>query len=93
MTADGVHPRVVTLYTRKDCTLCKQAERLLRPIASRHGYVVELVDIEQDEALLRRYLFEVPVVVLHGREVARGQVTRTRLEDAFEGLEADQSRG
>lgn len=82
----GPRSRIATLYTRKDCTLCKQAEQLLRPIAARHGYDVHIVDIEQDEALLRRYLFEIPVVILDGREVARGNVTRTALEDAFEGL-------
>ncbi|GAB4336443.1 MAG: hypothetical protein Kow0010_24300 [Dehalococcoidia bacterium] len=88
MSADGTPPRVVTLYTRKGCTLCTQAEQLLQPIAARHGYTVELVDIEQDEALLRRYLFEVPVVAIEGREVATGNVTRAHLEDAFEGLQA-----
>lgn len=86
MTGDDGRARVVTLYTREGCTLCKQAEQLLRPIAARHGFGVELVDIERDEALLRRYLFEIPVIVAEGRELARGHVTRAGLEAAFEEL-------
>lgn len=65
-------PRTVVVYTRDGCGLCRQAERLVADEA--RGHDVRLVDIDADEALLRRYHVRVPVVTIDGREVAEGLV-------------------
>jgi hypothetical protein len=49
----------VILYTRPGCGLCDDMKREL----VRRGYTVREVDIEQDEALLRRYMLDIPVAV------------------------------
>ena len=46
--------RTVTLYTRAGCGLCVQAHSILRELAGRLGFAIELVDIESDDDLLRR---------------------------------------
>ena len=75
--------RVVTLYRRDGCALCDEAERMLAPLAERLRFTLERVDIEADEALHRRYLVEIPVVALAGREVARAPLRAPALEDAL----------
>ncbi len=74
---------VVTLYRRPGCPLCDQAEAVMAPLARRIRFRVEAVDIEQDDALLKRYVFEIPVVAYEGRDVAAWPFTAERLEDAL----------
>jgi hypothetical protein len=77
--------RLVTLYRRDGCGLCDEAERMLARLAGRLVFAVECVDIESDEALHRRYLLEIPVVAVDGREVARAPLRLPALEDALRG--------
>lgn len=59
---------VVTVYSREDCHLCDEALAALDSI-DREGLVVEVVDIEGDDALLARYLERIPVIALDGVEL------------------------
>jgi glutaredoxin len=63
--------RQVTVYSRPECHLCTEA---LEEIVAMHGegYRFELieVDIESDEALLRRMLERIPVVEVDGEVVS-----------------------
>lgn len=77
-------PRLdVTLYGRPGCGLCDQAETYLARIARKLPLAVTLVNIETDDDLLRLYMFEIPVVSVAGREVARAPIYETALEDAL----------
>lgn len=60
--------RRVTVYTREGCGLCRRAEELVAREARRHD--VELVDVDADPELQRRYNVRVPVVAVDGVEVA-----------------------
>lgn len=77
----------VTLYRRPGCGLCDEAERLLARLAQRLRFTIECVDIEADATLHQRYLLEIPVIAVDGREVARaplsGPVLEALLADAF----------
>lgn len=64
-------PRVV-VYTRQRCGLCEAAERQVRAEARRAE--VELVDVDSDPELQRRYHLRVPVVVVDGVEVGELQL-------------------
>ena len=55
----------LVLYGRPGCHLCDDARVVLRRI----GHPFDEVDIERDDALLRRYLERIPVVVLDGCEL------------------------
>ncbi|MBY5161098.1 glutaredoxin family protein [Salsipaludibacter albus] len=59
---------VVTVYTRRGCGLCARAEELARREARRAR--LELVDVDADDDLQRRYNVRVPVVAVDGVEVA-----------------------
>ena len=63
--------RLVRLYTRPDCHLCDEAREGLQALrADGVNFELEEIDIESDEALLRRYLERIPVIELDGRVVA-----------------------
>ncbi len=75
--------RVVTLYTGPGCALCAHARQLLEEFAPRFRFVVREIDIHGDDALLRRYMFEIPVVEVDGEVIAKAPVRRESLEDAL----------
>ena len=52
----------VTLYTRKDCHLCEQANADLDSIQEKYPHRLVEIDIDSDPALQKKYLAEVPVV-------------------------------
>lgn len=76
-------PLAVTLYRRTGCGLCDHAEKMLARISRRLPLAVSLVDIESDDALLRRYMLEIPVVAIGDRDIARAPLYETALEEAL----------
>jgi uncharacterized membrane protein len=52
----------VTLYTRTDCHLCDQAKMDLQALQEKFPHRLVEVDIDQDAALQRLYLTEIPVL-------------------------------
>ena len=57
--------RRITLYGREGCHLCDDA----RAVLDRVGEPYDVVDIESDDDLLKRYLERIPVVAVDGDEV------------------------
>lgn len=55
----------LVLYGRPGCHLCDEA----RTVLQRVGHPFEEIDIDSDDALLRRYLERIPVVALDGEEL------------------------
>lgn len=77
----------VTVYTRKHCELCRQAEAVVAEVA--HGLAdVEFVDIDLDPALIDRYTVRVPVVAVDGTEVFDYEVEPDALRLALTGITA-----
>ena len=66
------HRPHVVVYTRRGCGLCRTAEERVAVEARRAD--VELVDVDADPELQRRYHVRVPVVAVDGVEVAEVQV-------------------
>lgn len=66
------HRPHVVVYTRQGCGLCRAAEERVAAEARRAD--VELVDVDTDPDLQRRYHVRVPVVAVDGVEVAEVQV-------------------
>ena len=64
----------VTLYTRTGCHLCEEAGRVLRAEQAAAGFALELVDIDRDPELARRYGVRVPVVAVDGEELFEYEV-------------------
>ena len=65
---------MITLLSRPGCHLCDEALRELQAWLDRHRtpgdeLTVEVVDIESDPELHRRYLERIPVIRVDGRDV------------------------
>jgi glutaredoxin len=67
-------PATVTLYTRAGCHLCEEAARVLRAEQAATAFRLELVDVDRDPALARRYGVRVPVVAVDGVELFEYEV-------------------
>ena len=68
----------LVLVTRQGCHLCDEALAHLRYL----GHEPELVDVDADDRLHDLYDWRVPVVLLHGRVIAEGRITREQMERA-----------
>ncbi|MFT4034734.1 MAG: glutaredoxin family protein [Patulibacter sp.] len=75
--------RTVTVYGRPGCHLCDEALVALAPIVAQRGAMVEQIDIEQDEALLRAHLERIPVILVDGVEICHFFVDEPALRDAL----------
>lgn len=74
---------VVTLYGRPGCSLCDQTLADLRRLAPRLRFEIESVNIEQDDALLARFLIEIPVVAVGGEVLLKAPIWPAALEDTL----------
>ena len=67
-------PREVTLYTRPGCHLCEDAKAAMTPLLREFGATLREVNIDEDAALRERYGWDVPVIFLGARKVAKHRV-------------------
>lgn len=89
-TEDGrlalAKPLDVTLYTRPGCHLCDEAKMQIAPLLQRAGATLREVNIDADPFLRQRYDWDVPVLFLGTRKVAKHRVDlkqfRKQLDDA-----------
>jgi glutaredoxin len=86
-------PLDVTLYTRPGCHLCEEAKAQIGPLLRRAGARLREVNIDADPVLRARYDFDVPVILLGARKVAKHRVDleqfRKQLEEARRSVRAD----
>ncbi|MGB6431875.1 MAG: glutaredoxin family protein [Candidatus Acidiferrales bacterium] len=79
----------VTLYTRPGCHLCEEAKRVMAPLLAEFGARMREVNIDEDAVLRARHDFDVPVIFLGARKVAKHRVLaaqfRRQLEEAARG--------
>ena len=69
----------VVLVTRAGCHLCDQALRLLQELQIQP----DVVDVDADDELFRLYDWRVPVILVEGRVVLEGNITRESLQAAL----------
>jgi glutaredoxin len=69
----------MTLYTRRGCLLCEEAEDILAAL----GLTPKIVDVDADSAVSAGYGLRVPVLEIDGVMVAEGRFDERRLADAL----------
>jgi hypothetical protein len=76
---------LVVLYRRADCHLCDEARAVLAELRGDGArFELEEVDIDSEEALLRRYLERIPVVTVDGEVVSELVPDRAALEASLD---------
>ncbi len=74
----------VTVYSRQACCCCHTAIDLLETHRGRHGFVIEVVDVDTDPALVEAYGHTVPVVAFDGKVRFKGIVNPVLLDRLLE---------
>ena len=73
-TPIGPTARVV-IYSRPGCHLCEEAKKVIEASVCREEYTLEEINIESDQELLRRYRYDIPVIIINGEEAFRHRLT------------------
>jgi hypothetical protein len=63
--------------------LCEDVRALLDELAADCGFAIDEINIESAADLFARYRYAVPVVLIDGREVARGRIDERALTAAL----------
>jgi glutaredoxin len=63
-------PPRITIYGRPGCHLCDDAEERVAQLVDGSGATIEVINIEHDEELHKRFLVKIPVVEIDGVQVA-----------------------
>lgn len=69
----------LTLVGKPDCGLCDELREMAEAVAPALGLELEEIDVRDHPDLEKRYLFEIPVLLLGTREVVRHRATREEL--------------
>jgi glutaredoxin len=75
----------ITLYSRKGCHLCEDARAVIEQVCAELGESYDEVDIDADPELQRRFVEEVPVTFVDGRQHDFWRVDPVRLRTALRG--------
>ena len=81
-TEDGrlqlASPRDATIYSRPGCHLCEEAKQQITPLLKEFGATLTEINIDQDPVLRARYDYDVPVIFLGQRKVAKHRIDATQ---------------
>ena len=58
----------VIIYSRPGCHLCEEAKAAIQNAGCSERFTLEEINIESDDALLRKYKYDIPVVMIDGVE-------------------------
>jgi glutaredoxin len=67
-------PHDVTIYSRPGCHLCEEAKQQIAPLLKSCGARLTEINIDEDPELRARYDYDVPVIFLGARKVAKHKV-------------------
>ena len=61
----------VQLFTRAGCCLCDEAHESIERVRAETPFELEIIDIDTDPTLVERYGWEIPVVLVDGKKIAK----------------------
>jgi glutaredoxin len=77
--------RALTLYTRVGCHLCDVMKAQLDALRDRYAFTLDVVDIDRDPALRAEYNWDVPVLLVDGKKIAKYRLDEAMLIRRLEG--------
>jgi thioredoxin reductase (NADPH) len=69
----------LTLYFREYCSLCHQMLAQLQPWRERHGFAIDVIDVDADPVLEARYNELVPVLLDGDTEICHWHLDEAKL--------------
>lgn len=73
----------VIFYSRPGCSLCEEGFLTLTLVQEDIPFKIEILNIEDDDALHEKYMFMIPVVEKDGQVVQYGQLDYVTLFEAL----------
>jgi hypothetical protein len=73
----------VTLYSKPKCHLCDVAKAVIAKVAQTHEFDFEIKNIGSDPADFERYQYDIPVIAVNGKEIARHRLSEPTLVAAL----------
>ena len=74
----------ITLYTRPGCHLCEEAKAAIEPLVAEFGARLREVNIDEDRDLTDRYGWDIPVLFVGTRKVAKHRVNLEQFRRCLE---------
>ena len=74
----------ITLYTRPGCHLCEEAKAAIEPLVAEFGARLREVNIDEDRDLTDRYGWDIPVLFVGARKVAKHRVNLEQFRRCLE---------
>jgi len=74
----------ITLYTRPGCHLCEEAKAAIEPLVEEFGACLREVNIDEDRDLTDRYGWDIPVLFVGTRKVAKHRVNLEQFRRCLE---------
>ena len=72
-------PARLTLYGRRDCHLCHEAQQVVERVLGDYDARLEVVDVDTSPELAAAYGHEIPVLLLEGARAFKFRVEEARL--------------
>ena len=71
----------ITFVTKRDCSLCNSAKKIVDHAARRYKLAVEYVDLEREPADVQEKLkYDVPLIIVDGKRRFSGHVSAALFE-------------
>ena len=71
----------VIVYSRPRCHLCDDAKQAILTAGCDDQFTLEEINIESDRELLRKYQYDIPVIVIDGVEAFRHKVNPDKFRE------------
>ena len=71
----------LTVFSRHDCHLCEKMIAALQDMQGRFRFDLQIVDVDSDPGLVRRYGEDVPVLAHGERELCRHSLDRATVTE------------
>lgn len=75
-----------TVYSRSDCHLCEEMLVELRRLCDGREAAIEVIDIDRDASLSRRYGLAIPVLAIAGQELCRYRIDAEKVKERLMAL-------
>ena len=71
---------IVRLYSKPNCCLCDQAKEVLERVRERIPFELVEEDIRADPAIFAAYRYDIPVVIIDGRDTFKLRLEESEVE-------------
>lgn len=81
---ENTAPPALTVYGREECHLCQDMIAALREIRAQTPFTLNIIDVDSDSDLQKRYGTLVPVLMANGQEICHYHLDVAALEKVLD---------